>query len=222
MGSGDSVQYRPNGLVLHWTRGTWVTAATPKTSTGVALNGVTAVTPGNVWAVGQSVTGSGPYRAYALHWNGRRWAPVSVPSRGQGTGDRQFNSVVPIGHGQLVAVGTDSLSGAPGSSALYALWNGHSWSVTLQATEPPECRKTAQHEFVGHALASDFLAGTVMAGGAGRFRRLHGGPGWPAGLLARAWYLPVLAAGQHGPGQGSGYLAHPQGARGNRRGGREP
>jgi hypothetical protein len=125
---GAPFKFRPNGLVLHWTRRTWVTSATPKTSTGVALNGVTAVSSGNVWAVGQSVTGSGLYRAYALHWNGRRWASVSL-SRRQGTGDWQLNSVVPTKDRQLVAVGSDTLAGAP-RSALYALWTGRSWSIS--------------------------------------------------------------------------------------------
>jgi len=125
---GTPFKFRPNGLVLDWTRRAWVTAATPKTSTGVALNAVTAVRPGDAWAVGQSVTGTGPYRAYALHWNGGRWASVSVPGPGQATDDRQFNSVIPIGHGQLAAVGTDSAAGTP-RGTLHALWTGHCWSV---------------------------------------------------------------------------------------------
>jgi hypothetical protein len=119
----------PNGLVLHWTGRTWVISATPKSSTSVSLEGVAAVSADNVWAVGSAVTSNGPYRAYAVHWNGRQWASVSLPDRGEGTDDRNLLSVVPIGHGQLVAVGSDDPTGAPGN-ALYAVWNGRSWSVS--------------------------------------------------------------------------------------------
>jgi hypothetical protein len=126
---GDSFNNSPDGLVLHWTGRTWVTSATPKTSTGVNLDSVTAVSSGNVWAVGTAFTGNGPYRAYALHWNGRQWASVSLPDRGQGTDDRGLLSVVPLGHGQLVAVGSDNPAGAPGS-ALYAVWSGGSWKIS--------------------------------------------------------------------------------------------
>jgi hypothetical protein len=126
---GSSFNNSPDGLVLHWTGRTWLRSATPKTSTGVNLEGVIAVSSGNVWAVGTAFTGNGPYRAYTLHWNGRQWVSVSVPDRGQGTDDRGLNSVVPAGHGQLVAVGGDNPAGAPGS-ALYAVWNGGSWKVS--------------------------------------------------------------------------------------------
>ena len=119
---------RPDGLVLHWTGRTWVTSATPKTSTGVLLDAVTAISAGNVWAVGSAVNRNGPYRAYALHWNGRGWASVRLPDHGQRNDDRELLSVVPTGRGQVVAVGSDNPAGAPGS-ALYAVRNGRTWSV---------------------------------------------------------------------------------------------
>ena len=140
---GTPFRYHPNGFVLRWTGHRWVTAATPGTSTGVALAGVTAVRPDDVWAVGQSVTGGGPYRAYALHWDGRRWRQAAVPGGGSGAGDRGFSSVAAAGHGRLVAVGSYALPGTAGRGALYALWNGHRWSVRTGPRDTAELNVAA-------------------------------------------------------------------------------
>ncbi len=116
-------------LVLHWTGHAWVAAATPKAGGDVLLAGVTAVSPHDVWAVGTVTARSGAYRPYAVRWNGRRWAEVSVPGRGPVSDDRQFQSVTSLGGGRLAAVGTDQ--GSAGGGALYGIWNGRAWSVRL-------------------------------------------------------------------------------------------
>lgn len=117
------------GLVLHWTGRAWVRAATPEARGYVVLNGVTAVSPHEVWAVGYVTTASGPDRPYAMRWNGRRWAAVSVPDRGPASDDRDFISVTSLGGGRLAAVGVDNGTAAGG--ALYGIWNGRAWSVSL-------------------------------------------------------------------------------------------
>ena len=116
-------------LVLRWTGHAWVVAPTPEASGDVMLDGVTAVSPDDVWAVGTVSVDGGPYRPYATHWNGRRWTAVSVPDRGPASDDRQFQSVTSLGGGRLAAVGTDL--GTTGGGALYGIFDGRAWSVSL-------------------------------------------------------------------------------------------
>jgi hypothetical protein len=116
------------GLVLHWTKRAWVTEATPVTGGSVLMDGVTAVGPDSVWAVGTDSAAGGPYLPYALHWNGRRWASVSVPHPGEGDESWGFEAVTSIGHGDLIAVG--SAGSATVGRALYGRWNGRAWSLS--------------------------------------------------------------------------------------------
>lgn len=118
------------GLVLHWTRRAWVAAPTPKTGGIVVLDGLSAVNPDSVWAVGDAAVGSGPYRPYALHWDGHQWQTAAVPHPGQGSNQWNFQSLAGIGHAGLVTVGSVVRTGAP-SSALYGVWNGRSWLISI-------------------------------------------------------------------------------------------
>jgi hypothetical protein len=118
-------------VILHWTKHAWVTSATPLTGGAVLMNGVAAVSSGNVWAVGSDSAAGGPFRPYALHWNGRRWALVTVAHPGEKDASWEFESVASVGHGRLVAVGSDTAAG-PGipGRALYGVWNGRTWSLS--------------------------------------------------------------------------------------------
>jgi len=116
-------------LVLHWTGHAWVAAPTPEADGDVMLSAVTAMGPDDVWAVGTISADSGAYRPYAMRWNGQRWAPVSVPDRGPASDDRGFQSVTSLGGGRLAAVGSDQ--GPTAGGALYGVWNGRAWSVSL-------------------------------------------------------------------------------------------
>jgi hypothetical protein len=106
-----------------------VTSPTPRTGADVNLESVTAVSPAQVWAVGESATSTSPSRPYALRWNGRTWASVPVPNTGPAGDGRKLLSVAVAGHGQLAAVGYDN--GPTATRLLHASWDGHRWSVTL-------------------------------------------------------------------------------------------
>ncbi len=71
---GESFSYAP--LVEHWTGSTWTAmTAVP----GMLLNGVAALTPTNVYAVGTD----GTYGVVG-HWDGQTWTMVPSPRTGQG------------------------------------------------------------------------------------------------------------------------------------------
>lgn len=89
-------------LVQHWDGAAWHTVPAPHTSgRGESLDGVTALAPDDVYAVGvTSPPDAGPSRPLVLHWNGTSWASVRVPEI-----DGQLHAVTPDGHGGLWAVG---------------------------------------------------------------------------------------------------------------------
>ena len=61
-------------LALHWNGVTWAQVATPNPggATGTSLAGISATSPYNAWAVGDTSPGSGG-KTLILHWNGNSW-----------------------------------------------------------------------------------------------------------------------------------------------------
>jgi hypothetical protein len=82
-------------LTMHWNGSVWTIVSSPNPATaspvnGVrqTLNGVVEISPGDAWAVGNTVdTVSGsflPDKPIALHWNGAAWSVATLPNLGSG------------------------------------------------------------------------------------------------------------------------------------------
>jgi hypothetical protein len=75
-----SLDLRP--LIEHWNGNVWRIVTSPglKPEDRSALTGVAALSPNNIWAIGErsntKLTGVG---TLAEHWNGKRWRVVSTP-----------------------------------------------------------------------------------------------------------------------------------------------
>lgn len=73
-------------LVEHWDGTGWRVMpspnrlTTPNRNTINVLNGVTAVAPDDIWAVGYTVSLDEPYQTLILHWNGAEWSIVESPN----------------------------------------------------------------------------------------------------------------------------------------------
>ena len=67
-------------LGLHWGGKLWKVAKVPSPGSGDFLNGVTATSGSDAWAVGY--TGSG--LTLVIHWNGKSWQQVTSPSPSSG------------------------------------------------------------------------------------------------------------------------------------------
>jgi len=67
-------------LIEHWNGTSWRTVKAPKQA-GV-LNGVTAVSTNDVWAVGDFINASGVQQTLIEQWNGKKWSVVSSPNVG--------------------------------------------------------------------------------------------------------------------------------------------
>jgi hypothetical protein len=136
-------------IALRWNGRAWRRIPLPKLPLprgyqGTALNGVSATSPRNAWAVGPFVSeAAGAGGGFALHWNGRSWKRVSS---------------APAAHGDPVAVAATSAryawligcpcQGGPGG-AVTGLWNGRAWK-----TEPTPVAKAGVFGGDGDAIAA--------------------------------------------------------------------
>jgi hypothetical protein len=111
-------------LILHWNGTAWSKVASP--SPGPArngLNGVTAISPTDAWAVGGYCA---PHACpdsttLILHWNGTAWSRVTSPDPGAENGLGAVSATTPS---NVWAVGFDD------ADALTLHWNGTAWSET--------------------------------------------------------------------------------------------
>jgi hypothetical protein len=124
-------------LVLHWNGTGWSKVASPNpagTSSGDdnALNGVSAASSSDAWAVGfyKNPT-THAFETLVLHWNGTNWGKVVSPNPG-GTSPGDLND--PIGVSTFSATSAwavgDHQSPTTGATETLLLhWNGTNWST---------------------------------------------------------------------------------------------
>ena len=115
-------------LIEQWNGTTW--SVVPSSNIGPygnILNGVTAISANNVWAVGAFYTSSsGSPQTLIERWNGTSWS--IIPSPNPGTVYTVLNSVTRVpGTNHLWAVGSFQSSGVP--QTLIEQWNGRTWSL---------------------------------------------------------------------------------------------
>lgn len=96
-------------LLLHWTGSAWHLVSAPNLGTeGSGLFGVAALSPADVWAVGETYQAAvgAPFLTYALHWTGKSWVRVATPNGPNAHGISNLSGVSgQAGHG-VWAVGT--------------------------------------------------------------------------------------------------------------------
>ena len=117
------IPYAP--LVEHWNGKKWSQIPVPylQGSIGSFLNGITALSATDLWAVGTDDKGSSaPLSTLVEHWNGKNWKLVSAPS--PGPSQNGLNSVTRIPNtNHLWAVGHTE------DQSLIEYWNGKKWGV---------------------------------------------------------------------------------------------
>ena len=120
----------PQTVILHWNGTAWTQVPSPAQARIGALNGVTATSASNVWAVGCAGHCFGPMattRTMIVHWNGTAWKYVASPS--------------PASNSVLAAVTATSASNtwAVGYTrnryrTLIERWNGTAWKQVPSPT----------------------------------------------------------------------------------------
>jgi hypothetical protein len=112
----------PAQAVCHWSV---VRNHEPHGSTGT-LQGVSALSPTDAWAVGSVQTPSRA-RPLAEHWDGAAWHEIKTPMDGRHI--RLLRDVVAISHDDVWAVGTEISLGSGAVHSLTEHWDGSSWTV---------------------------------------------------------------------------------------------
>ena len=131
-GGGGVVQQT---VIEHWDGASWSVIASPNPSSfGNSLNGVTAVSASNLWAVGFQNDSSGIQQALIEQWNGSSWNVVSSPS--PSSSGYALNGVAAVGGSSIWAVGFQNDSGFI-PRTLTEHWNGTQWSVVTSPNVGP-------------------------------------------------------------------------------------
>ena len=131
VGSYESGTISLNQALL-WNGTRWSRVATPDpgdTAGGAySLSGVSCVSRADCWAVGSHISDRRIGRNAALHWNGKNWSAVDIPSPGKNVvGDgRRLAGIACLPAGDCWAVGGYvGNAGAERSEILH--WNGTRW-----------------------------------------------------------------------------------------------
>jgi hypothetical protein len=118
LGSG-----RQLNLIEHWNGASWSVVPSPQPGTGGSfLDGVRAVSPSNIWAVGAYYNTAGDIDLI-LHWDGRTWTQVASPSPGSSP---RLTAVRVVSANDVWAVGSSESHAATRTIILH--WNGHRWA----------------------------------------------------------------------------------------------
>jgi hypothetical protein len=122
-------------LTMHWNGVMWTVINSPNQSyEDNVLSGVAAISSGDVWAVGDFVTGIGNALTLTMHWNGGEWR--TAPSPNPGALVNYLQAIAPISANDVWAVGyyydvqatvTGTLGVPP--HTLIEHWDGKIWSV---------------------------------------------------------------------------------------------
>ncbi len=132
----------PAQAVCHWSV---IRNHVPHGTTGT-LQGVSALSPTDAWAVG-SVQTPARARPLAEHWDGTAWHEVKTPVDGRHI--RLLRDVVAISHDDAWAVGTEISTASGAVHSLTEHWDGTSWTIV----KPPNAHSD-RDELMGVAAGS--------------------------------------------------------------------
>ncbi len=135
VGSQGSLSGLSKTLIEHWDGTHWSIVKSPNVgSYDNTLQGVTALSPDDIWAVGESSDGKGGARTLVEQWNGQQWSVVPSPSIG--SYQNLLREVAGVAPDDVWTVGL--YWSYPGDilNTLTEHWNGSSWSVVASPNPP--------------------------------------------------------------------------------------
>jgi hypothetical protein len=151
-------------LILHWDGTAWsvVPGVQPADTTFVTLDGVAAVAPQDVWAVGRYDAGSAHLlQPLVEHWNGTAWHLVSRPLPLAAT-NGVLSAVARIpSTTQLWAVGAWSKYSIPSlPQPLMERWDGMSWQFVSSPALPSDALGGSWNGVVALSATNAWAVGT--------------------------------------------------------------
>jgi len=140
-------------LVLHWDGTSWQQVPSPSSGTrGSILNGVSAQSPSQAWAVGDFLTSTGA-QGLVLRWDGSAWTIMVSPHPGVADA---LTGVSVLSSSDAWAVGDDAPRAAGTTQTLVLHWDGTSW--TQVASPNPVAASSSVLAAVSVVSASDAWA----------------------------------------------------------------
>jgi hypothetical protein len=147
----------------------WVIQTSPNpSSTENYLNGVTATSSTNAWAVGTYDNSNGTRRTLAEHFDGSTWTKVSTPNKG--TVDTELNGVRGTSASNVWAVGFYADSGLI-NHPLIEHYDGSSWTISSSPNQ-------AGAELKGVGTSSSSNVWAVGKQDTGAFTEHYDGSTW--------------------------------------------
>ena len=134
-----------SGVAVHWDGTSWhrVSIPIPQGSAAPDILGAAAVSPDDIWAVGDVSPTKGPTHALIEHWNGSRWQYVPGPPKNAFS----LYGVAALSAKNVWAVGETGVSTATGGGlrTLTIHWNGEAWKRVPSPN--PTTRMTSSASF---------------------------------------------------------------------------
>jgi hypothetical protein len=192
---GDSVAAGvEHTLIRHWDGSSWTTVPSPSPGAGSGLEGVSAVSSMDVWAVGNQYDDVGQYSTLIEHWDGATWTVVPSPSPHSYNGVSLID-VVGVSPSDAWAVGVVS-SPYIDFHIVLVHWDGTEWTK-VPMTSSGGARSSASLYSVSASSSSDVWV-------VGQYRSERSLPLQP---LAEHWDGKSWTVVPLAPGSGDGSLA---------------
>jgi hypothetical protein len=120
-------RYQDRALIDVWNGHRWSIADTPQPgSRRDMLFAASALSPSDVWVVGDQEGAGGRFGTLAEHWDGTRWSVLPTPD--PGTAGNHLYAVDAVSPDDVWAAGQQLGARAP-DNGLVEHWNGSTWSV---------------------------------------------------------------------------------------------
>jgi Phosphoesterase family len=120
-------QYQDRALVEVWNGKKWSIANIPQPGdVRDMLFAASALSPSDVWVVGDQEGANGVFETLAEHWNGSTWTVVPTPD--PGSSGNHLYAVDAVSPDDVWAAGQQLGAQFP-DNGLVEHWDGHSWSV---------------------------------------------------------------------------------------------
>jgi hypothetical protein len=141
--ASDEGRYLHHPLLEHWNGTRWTAFPGPRFSDrkDIHLSGLSAVGPGDVWALGHvcfgdvGCGGAPRERPVVLHWDGAHWSVVRTAHLSAFSSS--LEAVTAISRSLVWAVGDRSRTRETNSQPLIERWNGSAWRVVSSPRAGP-------------------------------------------------------------------------------------
>lgn len=154
----------PRTFIVHWNGIKWSQVASPSPGAFDDLEGVSATSGSNAWAVGSTSPARSGDRTLILHWNGSTWKRVPSPDPGGSNLEDDLSGVVTRGASTAWAVGSFNDS-TDTQQALLLSWDGSHWQ---QVQLPASGTSSALFGVGASSAGNAWAVGAEVSGGTGQ------------------------------------------------------